>query len=235
LCVLEVLRPSKKHPEDKNRSILLGLVFLGGLASVVTGLMLNQEGGYSESRIAWHMWLGITMTVVVGITFGFSCILLVCKHVAPYYRVCLAVSTILMIAGAHHGGVLTHGRHFLTEYLPFAGKAPVEQALSVPEAVPDSGQFSFAQHVWPILEARCIECHNEEKMKADLRLDSPEWIMKGAKFGPVVVPGDPDDSSFYYLTTYPEDDEDRMPSDGDPLTPEQIEILRKWIEQGAVF
>ena len=72
-------------------------------------------------------------------------------------------------------------------------------------------------------------------MKADLRLDSPEAIMKGSEFGAVVVPGDPEDSSFYYLTTYPEDDEDRMPKDDDPLPPEQIEILRLWIEQGAVF
>ena len=58
--------------------------------------------------------------------------------------------------------------------------------------------------------------------------------MKGVEDGDkVVIPGKPDESSFYKLTTLPEDHEDVMPSKGDLLTKEEQETLRDWIAKGA--
>ncbi|MEX0323760.1 MAG: c-type cytochrome domain-containing protein [Puniceicoccaceae bacterium] len=235
LCCLELLRPCSKHPDEPSRLLLLLLVLLGSIGSIATGLMLEQEGGYSASRIFWHKWLGIAMTGVVCFSL-YACLKLKQKERFPeFYRASLALATLLMAVGAHHGGVMTHGRHFLTEHLPFGKAEEPAQAAEKPAVEADDGQVSFTAQVWPILEARCVECHGEDKMKAELRLDSPEAIMKGSEWGAVVTAGDPDDSSLYFLTTYPEDDEDRMPPEGEPLTAEQIEILRLWIEQGAVF
>ncbi len=84
-----------------------------------------------------------------------------------------------------------------------------------------------------VLDARCIECHGEKKQKAGLRLDSPEWLAKGSKAGPIVVPGNPTDSKLYSRALLPDGDDDRMPPKGDRLTAEQLAIINGWITSPA--
>ncbi len=235
LVVLEFIPKIRNSTSDNSRSILLGIVFAGAILSVLTGLMLEREGGYSEDRVRSHMILGIAMTVCLGIALLIRLRFRSHAKSTAAYQFVLGMSTVLMIAGSHQGGILTHGRFFLTEHFPLLAEAAGEEKPQLEGVVPDDGRISYELHVKPLLETHCIECHNAEKMKVDLRLDSHEAIMKGSKFGPVVIPGDPEESTFYYLTTFPEDDPDRMPKDGDPLSDEQISILRKWIEQGARF
>ncbi|MEM7397164.1 MAG: c-type cytochrome domain-containing protein, partial [Verrucomicrobiota bacterium] len=93
----------------------------------------------------------------------------------------------------------------------------------------------FSSLVEPILKESCISCHGEEKQKGKLRLDSYDAIRKGGDSGPVVIPGQPKNSSLYYLTILPEDDPDVMPNKGERLTRSQTEAIRRWIEEGAVF
>lgn len=94
---------------------------------------------------------------------------------------------------------------------------------------------SFEEEIWPILEASCTECHDNRSAFSNLRLDNAEGIMAGGDLGKVVVPGEPDNSPLVLRVALPEDDLDFMPIEGDPLTEEQIELMRKWIEQGADF
>lgn len=94
---------------------------------------------------------------------------------------------------------------------------------------------NFHDEVFPILENRCFRCHSSEKQKGDLRLDSPIWIMQGGESGDVLVPGEPDQSPMYYMTTYPKDDPDYMPSKGEGLSESEQELLRRWIVEGATF
>ncbi|MBK1879126.1 c-type cytochrome domain-containing protein [Pelagicoccus mobilis] len=98
-----------------------------------------------------------------------------------------------------------------------------------------NGTVNFHEEVFPIFEDKCFRCHSSQKQKGDLRLDSPIWIMQGGENGDVVIPGDPDESPVYYMTTYPEDDPDYMPSKGDGLTEAEQELLRRWIAEGANF
>ncbi len=102
----------------------------------------------------------------------------------------------------------------------------------------------FEKEVLPILENRCTECHRAafqdargrtRRPKADLRFDGKHWILRGSGDGPVLVPGKPEQSSMYTMTVLPADDLDIMPAKGDPLTKDQTETLRRWIEQGAEF
>lgn len=107
----------------------------------------------------------------------------------------------------------------------------------------------FGKEVYPILNDSCLRCHaaayedtrgRNKKPKGGLRLDTAEWIMKGyvnddGETETVVTPGDAEASEFYTLTILPEDHDDVMPSSGDPLTPAQTEILKRWVEQGAKF
>lgn len=92
----------------------------------------------------------------------------------------------------------------------------------------------FEREVRPILEASCYACHGAEKDKAELRLDVRERAFEGAYAGtsPVLVPGKALESSLY-LRLITEDDDERMPQKAPRLAPEQIELVRRWIDEGA--
>ena len=82
-----------------------------------------------------------------------------------------------------------------------------------------------------IFSGRCYECHGPEKQKGGLRLDALDPMMAGGESGvPALVPGKPDESPILLRVSLPPDDVDIMPSKGDPLTPEQIQVIRNWIE-----
>jgi len=92
---------------------------------------------------------------------------------------------------------------------------------------------TYAKDVAPIFASRCNECHGDKKSKAGLRLHTLDAALKGGKEGPVVVPGKPEDSSLFKVISLKPDDEDIMPPKGKPLTPEQIDVIRRWILSGA--
>jgi mono/diheme cytochrome c family protein len=93
----------------------------------------------------------------------------------------------------------------------------------------------FERDVWPILQAKCVTCHGPEDQFNELRLDSKERILRGGRNGKILVPGDPAKSPMYVRVSLPADDLDIMPAEGDPLTPAQIDTLRRWIAEGAEF
>jgi hypothetical protein len=101
--------------------------------------------------------------------------------------------------------------------------------------------IDFTNHVFPILEDRCLNCHNEPykkngrtiQPKAGLALNTYELVMKGNLDNLVVTAGDVDDSYLHEVLTLDEDDDMFMPPKGGPLTKEQIDIIKRWIEEGA--
>ncbi|HVR37406.1 MAG TPA: c-type cytochrome domain-containing protein [Methylomirabilota bacterium] len=98
---------------------------------------------------------------------------------------------------------------------------------------PAPAAVDFTRDIVPILRNSCVECHGPERQKGKLRLDAREHIFKGESGDWVVQPGKPEDSELYRRVTLPPDDLDIMPSEGDPLTKEQQELLRAWIDEGA--
>lgn len=106
-------------------------------------------------------------------------------------------------------------------------------------------EVDFKKEVLPVLEAKCVQCHkatHEEKgrtikPKAGLRFDAAWAIEAGSEDGPVVVAGKSGESSMFERVTLPQDDDDFMPPVGkaDPLTPEEVALLKRWIDEGADF
>ena len=94
-------------------------------------------------------------------------------------------------------------------------------------------KVDFAKSIQPILEKRCIECHGDKKQKAELRLDSKDAALKGSEDGKVIIVGKPDESALIKRISLPEGHDDIMPPKGDPLTKEQINLIKKWITEGA--
>jgi mono/diheme cytochrome c family protein len=108
---------------------------------------------------------------------------------------------------------------------------------SLNAAPPD--KIRFNQHVRPILSGNCFYCHGPDPKhrEADLRLDIREGATADLGGYAAIVPGKPDESVLIKRVTSMDADE-RMPppaSKKPQLTREQIEILRRWIEQGAEY
>jgi len=105
--------------------------------------------------------------------------------------------------------------------------------------------ISFTEDVQPILKASCVECHNlsaEGYATSGFSLVDYDSVMKGTKFGPVVVPKSSVSSALYLVIASKTSPEIRMPPHhenalaegrGTPLSEHQIEIIRDWIDEGA--
>ncbi len=103
----------------------------------------------------------------------------------------------------------------------------------LPPAAAQKG-VTYARDIKPIFEKSCFDCHGPEKQKGDLRVDSLEAILKGGEHGKVVVAGKVDKSPLLWSVARLDEDS-AMPPEGkaDPLTKEQVALVRAWIEQGA--
>lgn len=96
------------------------------------------------------------------------------------------------------------------------------------------GKQVFEHLVLPILEEKCNNCHNEDKSKGGLRMDTYDLTIAGGDTEGNVVPGKPDQSLLITRINLPEDDDEHMPPEGKPqISPEELALLRWWIEQGA--
>src|SRR5262249_24951565 len=94
-------------------------------------------------------------------------------------------------------------------------------------------RVDYLRGVKPLLTARCYACHGALKQKSDLRLDTVELMKKGGDNGAAIVPGKVADSPL--LARITSTGKDRMPphSEGEPIKAREIDLIRKWIEQGA--
>lgn len=111
--------------------------------------------------------------------------------------------------------------------------AKIQQALASSAGAGLGEAKKFHDDVLPILRDNCFRCHGE-KEKGGLRLNTLEAALKGGKSGDAaVVVGKPDASELIKrIVTEDEDEDDRMPPK-EPLKPEQIAALKKWIADGA--
>ena len=90
----------------------------------------------------------------------------------------------------------------------------------------------FRERIAPILEARCVHCHEGAKPKGGLSLVSAERLRAGGDSGPVIAAGKPDES---LLLEYISGDEPEMPKDGKPLSAAEVAAIREWIASGAAW
>jgi Protein of unknown function (DUF1553)/Protein of unknown function (DUF1549)/Planctomycete cytochrome C len=86
---------------------------------------------------------------------------------------------------------------------------------------------SFSQDIAPLLQARCLKCHSGPRPRAELNLSNRAGLLRGGASGPVVLPGRATDSVLFTRVR-----EKKMPPK-DPLSDQEIERLRVWIDAGA--
>ena len=107
---------------------------------------------------------------------------------------------------------------------------------TVPAAAIGNDAVSFAADVRPILADKCFACHGPDagQRQAELRLDIEESAKAARDGQPAVVPGSPAESGIMQRITS-DDDDLRMPppDEGKDLSPEEIDVLRQWVAEGA--
>ena len=95
---------------------------------------------------------------------------------------------------------------------------------------------SFSADVQPILKKYCLECHvpgGAGYNASGFDMSSYETFMRGGKFGPFVIPGDPLTSTLNMLVEGRADPSIRMPHGREKLGDREIETLRVWVQEGA--
>ena len=209
---------------------------ISSILSATAGYFLSLGGGYEESTINLHKIGGITLAVIS------TCCYLLAAFPLPFFTktpkvikaALMALISILLILTGHWGGSLTHGSNYLMEFAPLVGSGSQKnQAAHTKISELDSADI-FKDAVMPIIQSKCVSCHNKEKKKGGLLLTSYEEILAGGKSREGVIPGNTATSEIFRRITLPKEHKEFMPSDGKkPLTESQIAILEFWIETGA--
>ncbi len=100
------------------------------------------------------------------------------------------------------------------------------------DAVRGVVRVDYRREIAPLLEQACYRCHGASKAAGQLRLDVKQLAMKGGISGEAIVPGN-SAASLLLTRVRGEGGQARMPMGGEPLGAAQIELLRRWIEEGA--
>ena len=127
----------------------------------------------------------------------------------------------------------------LTATFGLALAAAAQDAAATLPPASTKKDVTYASDIKTILDASCAKCHSGNQPKARLKLDSLEGALKGSKDGPILKAGDSANSFVVKAVAHLTGDHDSwMPPLNNkagikPLTPEQIGLIRAWIDQGA--
>ncbi len=93
-------------------------------------------------------------------------------------------------------------------------------------------KVTYDEHVLPILREKCLACHNADKARGGLSLAAFSKAMEGGSSGAVIEPGDAEASRLFQLVTHKKTP--HMPPKSDRLGDDAIQVLRDWIQGGAL-
>jgi mono/diheme cytochrome c family protein len=101
-------------------------------------------------------------------------------------------------------------------------------------AAEDASTVDYSRQIKPLLAKHCAKCHGVKEQNSGLRVDSGRALFDGGDTGPAIVPRDSAKSLLVQAVTGT-GGVSKMPPEGSPLSPEEIDLIRKWIDAGAPF
>jgi uncharacterized membrane protein len=224
--VLEVLTRQKsfQHPAvEKITSYIFYLFAITAALTALFGFFLYKEGSYLGDEINQHKWTGTVVSILAVLI-----VWLKEKPLVKFYYIVLGVNAIILIIAGHLGSEVTHGKGFLTEPIRNYRHS---RLVSIEHA--DSA-IVFRDVIQPILNEKCLNCHNANRAKNDLILTDYEGILNGGETGDAVVAGNAEKSLLYKYVILPMNDSLHMPpKEKLQLDREEIKLIGWWINSGA--
>jgi len=193
----------------------------GTWGAVLCGILHAHFNGFAGEAIELHLWGGIGASAFAGL----ASLLL-----SQSFKVRLASQVVaigVMSFAAHVGGEIVHEEGFPFKPNKVASPRPDKVVIDV---APGAKRDDYAQVIAPILEAHCVECHGAKKVKGKLRMDTLEALKKGGSEGAAFVAGDLQKSLMHVRVTLDPSDEEFMPTEGNPLTKDQVQAFALFIE-----
>ena len=204
-----------------------GLLLITAFSSALTalmGILLSKEPGYDAEALFWHKWSGTIVSMLSFCWYIFRNTIQSKKYITA---TAAAVSFLLIVFTGHQGAGITHGQNFLL--------APLMHDAEKPKVALENAVV-FADMVEPILQAKCINCHNTKKAKGQLVMETEAQLLKGGKHGLLWQKGQPELSLLLKRIHLPQEEKRHMPPEGKPqLSAEESQILYYWIKTGADF
>lgn len=209
--------------------------FISSIFSIITGYLQYDREGYAWESVQWHLIMGI-----ITMTF---CLLFYLNlkyeefKILPKNFLSASLGLSLLVTG-HLGGNITHGSDHLIEPLPTEIKSLLGFELkdNVIEIDPNNYQnvVLYSNVIQPILNQKCVSCHNDKKTKGGLKMNSYDAIMKGGKNGAILIINNSTESKIHNRMTLPMEDRYHMPPKS-RIQPnkEEIELIKIWIDNSA--
>ena len=226
LAFLMELYFRKKNSGTENDIIkfTLAIAAASAVLSVASGWLLGEDGGYDETLLFRHRWMA------VGLAIGTTLLYFIKKYPKAwskniYLPLFISVMALLGLTG-HYGGSMTHGEDYLYKN---------EKAKKVVITDVDNA-LVFNDIIMPILDDKCVSCHNPNKVKGGLIMTNKEQLLLGGESGSLLVAEKDEVPRLIHHIKLPMEDEDHMPPKGKvQLTNHEIQLLEWWIGHENCF
>ena len=119
--------------------------------------------------------------------------------------------------------------------MPFRLRLPLLTLLAVGLTTFASAAPVAFDEVRAIFEGKCLECHNPDKTKGKLLMTSREGFLKGGESGAALLGVEAEKSELVKRLVLPKDHDDIMPPKGGPLPAAEIDVIRRWVAEGAAW
>jgi uncharacterized membrane protein len=231
--IFQYIMPLKSGRDELIRFVLVISLIFSLLASAM-GWVLSWNSEYAEATVDQHKWPAIFFTIASGLLIPLHIKAPSIPLVKKMYHGLFFVSMVLLMVAGHRGGSLTHGEDYLS-LMAFQDEDEINDTLRVKPDISDTSMTPiFTGLVQPMLEEKCVKCHNEKKIKGGLRMDQFALLMKGGKNGVAVEGGDADNSLLIQRVLLEVDDEKHMPPKGKKqLSEQELALLYWWVHHGA--
>jgi uncharacterized membrane protein len=223
--VIIIRKPGSSQWNEGIGDSLLIIGTLTGVIAAFSGLVLSKEDSYESDALVWHKFLGVAISIISLVWYSFR------KYLEPWKlgtKILAFSFIVLLFVGGHLGGNLTHGGDFLI--------SPLGPSVSEVSSVAFEEVNVYEHLVKPVLEQKCLSCHNDKKAKGGLQMQTQSLFIKGGNEGALWDTTRADLGLLISRIHLPVEDKKHMPPRGKvQLTEEEIVLLAAWVRGGSLF